>query len=86
MAARIRDLQDLLKYMIQGSANTTPENPAEILNGYQSGTESLILKETIGFKEQGHGPTYHYQSPQTLLGPFTLFWYLDGYWNESQYS
>jgi hypothetical protein len=59
--------------MIQGSANTTPENPAEILNGYQSGTESLILKETVGFKQVGHSGTYLYNNASAI-------------WGEAQYS
>lgn len=86
MAARIRDLQDLLKNIIQSTANSTPENPAEVLNGYQSGTESLIMSESIGLKSRGHGPTYTYQALPVLLGPFTILWYPVGQWNEAQYS
>lgn len=62
--------------MIQGTGNTTPDNPAEVLNGFQSANEPLVMTESFSTKYVGHGPTY-------LWGPAGSN---NGAWNEAQYS
>lgn len=67
---RVSDLTDLLKLLIQSTAPTTPDDPAEVLSDYiaapTTGTESVTTADSVSVT--AHGATYTYGDAAAIYG------------------